>query len=124
MLARWSQQWRYRCRADVTLLPRFFTATRTGDIQGRLQMTSAACRPSSPTLANAPASGQPQTQDDLTPQEGQIARLVSEGESNRDIAAQLFLSPSTGDYLLRKVFRKVGVTSRTQLARTMAADRP
>ncbi len=69
------------------------------------------------------ASGQtarrrdPSTRDDLTAQELQIAQFVAQGLSNREVAAQLFLSPRTIDFHLRNVFRKLGIASRVQLAR-------
>jgi len=68
-------------------------------------------------LGEAPATAQRDGLARLSPQELQIARLVSGGASNREIAAQLFLSPRTVEYHLYKLFPKLGVASRTELAR-------
>jgi DNA-binding NarL/FixJ family response regulator len=62
------------------------------------------------------AAEQPGGQDQLTPQELQVVRLAATGLSNRDIGAQLFISPRTVGYHLYKAFPKLGVAARHELS--------
>lgn len=58
----------------------------------------------------------------LTPQERQVAALLTQGRTTREAAAALFLSPKTVEYHLRHVYLKLGIRSREELARALADD--
>jgi DNA-binding CsgD family transcriptional regulator len=64
---------------------------------------------------------EPATREQLTPQELQLARLVSEGKTNREIAAILFVSPKTVEFHLTRIYRKLEIHSRSELVRRMIA---
>ena len=81
-----------------------------------IDRTAAELRASGETLRRR----DPEHDDELTPQELQIALLVAEGRTNRDVGAALFLSPKTIEFHLSRIYRKLGVRSRAELIRKLA----
>jgi DNA-binding CsgD family transcriptional regulator len=72
----------------------------------------------------ARVGGRPPSPMDLTESEQQIAELVAAGRSNRDVAAALFLSPKTVSASLGRIYRKLGVTTRTEMAAQLRDELP
>ena len=110
---------------------------RTGDVAGARPMLRDAAHELAAAGWEALAAGvrsdlrrcdeearrqSPRVADLLTAQELQIARVVAEGASNREIAERLFLSPKTVEFHLRNAFRKLGVRSRSELAARITAE--
>src|SRR5207248_7148388 len=62
------------------------------------------------------------TFDELTPQELQVALIVAKGATNKEAGAALFLSPKTIETHLGRVYRKLGVRSRTELAHLLGTE--
>ena len=93
-------------RAALGLFQRLGAAPWAGRAEAELRATGETVRRSGTSVLAT-----------LTPQEMKIAGLVTEGLTNREIAAQLYLSPRTVDYHLHKVFTKLGIGSRTDLVR-------
>ncbi|WP_269802746.1 AAA family ATPase [Actinocorallia populi] len=122
-------------RTALLLGERLRRAQRPGEARAHLRTAwetfeRAGARPwarrAQDELRAAGESGQappPAALDALTPQEQRIAGLVADGSSSKQIAAQLFLSPRTVEYHLYKIYRKLGIGSRTDLARLVVLQK-
>ena len=123
-----------RARTLLALGRRLHRAGRRGDARERLREAHAGferlgavgwAAQARDELRAAGARGRrPAAAGGLTAQERRVAGAVRRGASNREIASELFLSPKTVEYHLGKIYRKLGVSSRTQLVAALAGEAP
>ncbi|MBK3571844.1 helix-turn-helix transcriptional regulator, partial [Streptomyces sp. MBT62] len=85
---------------------------------------AAVTRPPEPAPAATPAPPALDGLDGLASMERQVAALVMEGATNREIAARLFISVKTVEATLTRVYRKLGIRSRVDIVRLAAGRRP
>ena len=76
--------------------------------RARTELAASGARPRRQALLSGPAS--------LTPSERRIAELAAGGQSNREIATMLFVTPKTVEYHLRNAYRKLDIQTRGELA--------
>ncbi|MFE4601024.1 ATP-binding protein [Kitasatospora indigofera] len=109
-------EWLRRERRRTDARPHLRAALEAFDLLGARPWAERARTELTATGTPAPAGPAGGPLAVLTPQELQIVRLAAQGRSNRDIAAQLFLSPRTVGHHLYKAYPKLGVASRGELA--------
>ncbi|MER7212153.1 AAA family ATPase [Streptosporangium sp. NPDC000239] len=115
-------EWLRRTRRKADARPHLRAALEVFERLGATPWADRARAELNATGSTAPATSAPGLLALLTPQELQIVRLAARGLSNRDIAAQLFLSPRTVGYHLYKAYPKLGVASRGELATIALSD--
>jgi DNA-binding CsgD family transcriptional regulator len=81
--------------------------------RARVELAATGARPRREALLSGPAS--------LTPSERRIAELAATGQSNREIAQALFVTPKTVEYHLRNTYRKLDIQTRGELASALGA---
>jgi len=115
-------EWLRRARRKAEARAHLRMALETFERLGATPWADRARTELGATGIAAPRQPAPGALAGLTPQELQIVRLAAQGLSNRDIAAQLFLSPRTVGYHLYKAYPKLGVASRGELAPLLRTD--
>ncbi len=116
-------EWLRRERRRIDAREQLRTAFHMLDSMGVAAFAERARRELQATGETARKRGPGVRTDQLTAQESQIARLASDGLSNPEIGARLYISPHTVQYHLRKVYAKLGITARSQLGRVLPGGR-